>query len=136
MKKILFEKPYARISFETEKNYLWTEWDGFTNTEKTQEVMTALLAAIKETQASNMLGDHRKWQIVQQVDQDWITEVWFPQAIEAGFRKFAEVISESIFNQLAVSGGLKKVSEKTDLFRHRHFSKVEEAESWLCDGEA
>jgi hypothetical protein len=61
------------------------------HTSESQDVLDAIIRALRAHHGSRWLLDGRKMKVIKQADQDWITRNWLPRAAAAGLRVAAIV---------------------------------------------
>ena len=119
----------ALVRWDQKYNVVLTEWQGWANPAEFAAVLEAGLRAIKEHQSSRGLVDCLRQRVVQQSDQDWVNQSWFPRALAAGLTRLALVIPKSGLTMMNIRDVLGKVSDtKLDT---AYFSTVDEALRWL-----
>jgi hypothetical protein len=89
------------------------------------------LVAIRERHAVGYLSDTRKVKVIVHTDQTWANEVWIPQLVGAGVKRFALVTAASGLGKVTVEEVIKLVDNRGVLMRG--FNSVDEARTWLAE---
>jgi SpoIIAA-like len=127
---VFFNRPgVAVMTWDLASRAVCIEWEGWATPTEFAALLEAGLTGVVEHHASRWLGDCRYMKAIQQSDQDWIVQSWFPRLLQAGVRRMAAVIPKS---------GLAKMNLEDILIRvpgtHldvAYFATVEEARRWL-----
>ncbi len=82
-----------------------------------------------EKNVYKMIADNSKVPVVMRENQSWLTDDWFPRAINAGFRYSAVIVPNNKFVEYTI----KKIEHNinNNLFTVQYFTNVEEARAWL-----
>jgi hypothetical protein len=106
------------------------EWQGWANPTEFAAANDAIITALKQHLSTRALGDCRDMKVIQQSDQEWINQNWFPRVIAAGLTRMAIVISKSGLVQMIVEDLISRVpGTKLDV---GYFDTLREAGAWLC----
>lgn len=120
----------ALVTWDRTSKAVITEWQGWANPSEFAAVLEAGLRAIKEHRSSRGLVDCLRQRVVQQSDQDWVNQNWFPRALAAGLTRLALVLPKSELAMMNIKDVLSKVSDTT--LEIAYFSTVDEAIGWLA----
>lgn len=77
-------------------------WSQHYTDEKYKEILWAALDVVKKHQVSRWMADTTDFGIVTPEGQQWVNEVWFPEANASTLRKMAVVIPASVLAELAL----------------------------------
>jgi len=128
--EVFFNRPgVATVKWDQTIQAVSTEWQGGADRADVLAVFDAILRALKKHHASRGLIDTLRQKALSQKDQDWVLQVWFPQALAAGLRRWAIVMPESTLAMLSaedVSSGVRGTMLDGALF-----PSVAEARKWL-----
>lgn len=130
MMKLYYDTDAMRISYDEELQLGVGEWKGFVSSNDIKEVALRSLEFVNEHGITRWLADRRKKKAIRQQDQQWTVEVFIPKLLESPLRRMATIVSEDIFNQMAIeqmltrSGGLGGIVL-------RDFDREEGAMEWL-----
>jgi hypothetical protein len=72
------DDPWVHISFDRERRFLRSEWKGFATSVEYRAGITKVLDAVRRSQATSLLADTRKLELVSTEDQRWIRDTWVP----------------------------------------------------------
>lgn len=104
-------------------------WQGWANPVEFAAITEAGLRALTEHHASRWVADCRNMKAVQQSDQDWLNDDWFPRALAAGLRRMAIVLPQRGLVEMNLKDILNRVPvNKLDV---GFFATVEEATRWI-----
>lgn len=78
-----------------------------------------------------MIADNTDSKVVSPENQEWLGNIWFPEAYQHGYRTSVVVVSKDIFNEMSVK---KIVNEMDDgRFKVQFFSTLDDAKAWLVE---
>ncbi len=126
-----FNTEYLYLGFDRERQLGHAIWNGFLNSEEFRAACEACLNLLATHQPVNWLADNRKMKAIRQHDQDWFVQEIIPQLAQSTIRKMATLVSEDIFNQMAVES-LEAKANDVVLFDNHHFKSEAEALQWLA----
>ncbi|HSI91141.1 MAG TPA: STAS/SEC14 domain-containing protein [Adhaeribacter sp.] len=127
---VYFEQPYAKIEIEQERNLLVLTWHGFANSEEFREVRSKAIELSRTHQVEKWLSNMKEMKAIRQADQDWSVNDWLPLFQSLHLKKWAIVIADDMFNQMAMSSMMSKIRPKLD-FPVEYFQDLTSARSWL-----
>ena len=105
------------------------EWQSWANTKEFMAALDAGHRALLERRSSRWLADCRGMKAIQQADQDWLDQVWFPRMLAAGLKRMAVVMPRSVLASVNVRQILDRVPDTS--LSTAYFATVEEAVPWL-----
>lgn len=83
MSTLLFEDAHLSIFYyedkNEDKNYLYTRWNGFIESEKFRSLAEEIIKAVEKTKTERLLSDNTNWKIISPNDQGWAANQWFFQ---------------------------------------------------------
>jgi hypothetical protein len=126
-----FENETTRIYYDDTIPGLVQVWNGFATGAPLREAHEALLHLQQQFGTAKSLSDLRAMRVIPRTDQQWIQEVFFPQALAAGYRAVAIITSEDTFNQTSVKNILLHVGQN-DTFQAEYFQQEVLARAWLA----
>ena len=123
-----FGRIYLTISHDKTKSCIRNQWQGILAVENVIQGASEVLEVMRETGCRYILNDNRfvigSWNQA----NDWIAEIWMPQAIEMGLRRFAHVVPAGMFGISSAEEMQKRVNDR---FEMRLFKSNDEAKAWL-----
>lgn len=125
------ESAYLDIEYDPELDAVRMHWKQFVSGEPFRDGLDRGLELVREKGASNWYADLRELGAVDQEDQEWSNNEWFPRAIEAGLTNMAIVRPESVVAEMSVDRIMQEV-EGTDLVTY-NVDDPDEAREWLAD---
>jgi hypothetical protein len=130
MMLIHFQNDVVTVSYDLEKQLGMATWNGFLTTTQFREAVHISLDLMDEHKLLRWLGDNRKLRAIRQADQDWFVEYVFPRLVAGTVRRNASVVSEDLFNRMAVEQIIKRADNLGDMVL-KDFESVEAAMAWL-----
>jgi len=130
VKEIVFDKEFLAIYHETENKLLHLKWKGFASSEDFRDGLIFALEAVKDFQIEHWLGNLKQMESIHPADEEWASQVWFPQIAETSLRKMAIVTSLDYFNNTSVKRIINTIVPKLN-FETRYFVDVIIAKDWL-----
>jgi len=123
---------FITVNHIEDKQMVYANWigDGLTVDEVKSGALLCL-EKIKEYNVSLLLNDNRELQGAWDGANDWISNEWMPQAIQAGLMKFAHIVSPDLYAHLSAEFMEDNTKEQENVFQFMLFEKQEEAEKWL-----
>jgi hypothetical protein len=117
------------ISWDAASQYILLVVKGYLPSEKIQAKLHEVLALIKQQKANKMLIDITQGSPYSKSLENWIEQVWEPEAIATGLKTQAFVLPKNAFTKSILDSSMKK-TQNTALQRG-FFDSVEGAEEWL-----
>lgn len=125
-----FQNHVVTISYDEELSLGIATWNGFLSSSEFREVVEICLNLMDEKKLLRWLGDNRKLRAIRQADQDWFVEYVIPRLAANTLRRNAAVVSEDLFNKMAVEQILKRADSLGDMVL-KDFDDKEAAMAWL-----
>ena len=127
---VFFNRPgVAVLRWESTCRAVCIEWQGWADPSEFAAALEAALGALIEHRGSRLLADCRDMKAIQQSDQEWLDQSWFPRTLAAGLRRMAVVRPKSGLVMTNLEDILRRIpSAKLDV---ESFATVAEAEKWL-----
>lgn len=115
--------------FEKEK-LIFTQYHDFTSSDELKQILKAVLVVNFTREVEMVISDNRKMKVIRPSDQEYITNIWFPEFLKnKNIKKFAVIESEDIFNKISVEDILKKAGQLP--FDMHFFNSLEKSCNWL-----
>lgn len=130
---IYFDAPHATVSWDNATKCVHVEWKGFVHGEMVTTVLNNALDLFRTKETDRWLADTRKLKVFSDEDSRWVNEDWFPRAIQAGVRRMALLVPESVLAQMALKRLMQKVKDVE--LETAYFDSVEKAKAWLMHGD-
>lgn len=130
MEEVYYNSDYLCLYYDKSRHTIRAVWNGFLSGETLQNAVQQCLRLIEEEQPLNWLADNRKMKAIRQKDQEWLESVLIPKLMASRLRKMATLISEDIFNQMAVEN-LHNRANNLVKFDHQYFKDEKAATQWL-----
>lgn len=130
MELICFKNNQLTLFFQPDRRMVRALWNGFLSGEEFRASALACSQVLKERAPLYWLADNRKMRALRKKDQDWFEKEIFPHLAASSLEKMATLISEDIFNQMAVET-LHTLGTPVMRFEARFFHNEEQALQWL-----
>lgn len=130
MVKTYFQNHVVTVTYDAEMQLGMATWDGFLSSSEFREAIEICLNLMDEHKLVRWLGDNRKLRAIRQADQDWFVEYVFPRLADSTLRRNASIVSEDLFNKMAVEQIVKRANNLGDMVL-KDFDNLEEAMAWL-----
>jgi hypothetical protein len=131
METVYFENDHLTLSYDPASKLGRAVWNGFLSGETFRSNIGVSLQLIEGKNPVFWLADNRKMKAIRQQDQAWLEREVLPRLGSSSIRKMATLVSEDIFNQMAVETLFMRANH---IFRfdHQFFYQEEEARAWLA----
>jgi maltoporin len=121
----------VEIQYLPAQKLLRANWKGsYLSLEEVQKGALAALDYLKRYEAPFLFNDNRELEGAWDEANDWVAQVWMPQAIAAGMKKFAHILAKDLYAQLSAEF-MEENSRKVGDFQMRLFGDEPEALRWL-----
>ena len=127
---VFFKRPGVAVMWwEPTTRAVWIEWQGWADPAEFAAALEAGLGSLTEHRASRWLADCREMKAIQESDQEWLDQSWFPRMIAAGLRRMAMVVPKSGLAMTNLQDIMSRVPDnRIDV---AFFATVAEAEQWI-----
>jgi hypothetical protein len=127
--KTLYTGRYCKIYHNEELDIIQTEWKEGIEGDEFRSILNKIIEALKETKTSIILADARRMSMIWKEDRQWIINTWYPNAVKAGFRCQALIVTEDSYNELS----LKEIVEHYDdqIIETAYFTSFTDAFVWV-----
>ena len=119
----------AVVRWDAQSEAAHIEWQGWARPAEFKAANNGLVDAIKDHRGSRLLGDSRQIKVIQQSDQDWVNEDWFPRILAAGLTRMAMVLPNSSLAKMNIDDMVSRVADRLDV---AYFATLDEARDWLA----
>jgi hypothetical protein len=126
---IYFKEPYVTITWDEAIECVIVEWHGFVKSDLLKVGSEKSLELLKEQKATKYVANMQDLAIFSKEDEEWISQNWFPRAIEAGLRSFASLMPNSALMRMAGKSIKQQISVMECTIAH--FSNETDAKDWL-----
>jgi hypothetical protein len=124
-----YQKPHLTVRYDEEMDAVMMEWDGFVQGDPFREGLEAGLELVQERQAGKWFADLRALGTIDQADQEWSNEEWFPRAMETSLSRMAIIKPESTIANMSVENIMQEVGDGA--MTTKYFDNRAEAKAWL-----
>lgn len=129
---VVFDKPYITIEVFEEEGLVYTEWHGFANSEEYRAVLNHYTEIANTYNISKWIGNAKNAKAIRPIDQEWTLREWIVDFAKTKVRRMAVIVSDDVFNRMAVDNLLTKSSGIVK-FDTKYFKSVDEAKRWVSE---
>jgi hypothetical protein len=129
---IISDMPFLTIHWDRAAEVVTLEWREFVKGAAYRDSLDKALETAIENEGHRWLADTRNMQVVDQADQRWINEDWYPRAVAGGITRMALVMPESTLAKMAMDN-MANMTEHTGM-ETNYFDSVYDARAWLLQG--
>jgi hypothetical protein len=126
---LLYNKTYCKIYLHREIQVVHLDWKGQASRDQFVDACNFSLQILIETGAKKMVADNSKVTFVSPENQRWLTENWFPRALEEGFQYSAVISASNDEVRSALQLIVNQLNTKHIIVRY--FADVAYAKTWL-----
>jgi hypothetical protein len=125
-----FQNDVVKVSYDLDKQLGMATWSGFLTSSQFKEAVGICLDLMDEHKLLRWLGDNRKLRAIRKADQDWFVEYVIPRLAAGTIRRNASVVSEDLFNRMAMEQIIKRSDNLGDMIL-KEFDEIDAAKAWL-----
>ncbi|GEO04271.1 hypothetical protein AAE02nite_19350 [Adhaeribacter aerolatus] len=130
MEEVYFKEDYLTLYYNRQNKTARAVWNGFLSGETLRHAIEQCNQLLDEEKPTNWLADNRKMKAIRQKDQVWIQANMIPKIVASSLRKMATLVSEDIFNRMAIENLFVKANDLIK-FDHQYFKNEKAATQWL-----
>ncbi len=127
-----FENDDVTITYDDELQLGRANGYGFLSGDRFRKVVMESLRVIDLYQPIRWIGDNRKLRAIRTADQEWFATEVFPRLAESTIRRNATIVSEDVFNKMAVEQLIKRADNLGDMVI-MEFDSETEAIAWVTE---
>jgi PAS domain S-box-containing protein len=99
---------HIHITYVEAGAYLYVDWIGFQNIETVKKGCMEIYKALQEYKVTKVVNDNTNVLGSWSDAAEWVGEVWFPAAEEAGLKHFAWIYAPAAFSKLSANKSVEK----------------------------
>lgn len=130
METVYFENNFVTLYYDPSRRLGRAVWNGFLSGEAFRSNCIISLRLVEDKNPLIWLADNRKMKAIRRNDQDWFQKEILPRLGSSSIRKMAALVSEDLFNQMAVETLLTR-GDHFIRFDHQFFKDEQQALHWL-----
>ena len=130
MSEVHSDDPWLSVTWDGEHRCVHAEWKAFANSSELRLGGKKILEAIRSHNATSLVSDNRRLEVMKGDDQSWYSDVWTPMAVEAGLRRIAVVLAPQGMGRFASEEILSRIGNRD--FATRTFESVPDALEWIA----
>lgn len=127
----VYRTSFLNLNQDPTGTTLETEWLGFVNSEQLRSSLTEALRLARQLGIKGWIANNILLRTIRPADQDWISQVWFPEFAKLGVQRMAVVISQDGLNRMGINNILQCATEHLP-FDTQHFADAQEARRWAA----
>ncbi|WP_192821680.1 STAS/SEC14 domain-containing protein [Rufibacter sp. LB8] len=120
---------YLQLETDWRHLLLVMHWQGFVPSEAYRAGMLEAIQVADQEHLNTWVMDMKGMKVIRQADQDWTLTSWFAQFQLVRVKRLAFVVSDDIFNQMAVSSMVATMRPKMQA-EVEYFQSLESALRW------
>jgi hypothetical protein len=126
------DEPYLSIRWRSVPQILYAQWKGFATSAEFRAALLKGVQAIREQQVVGYVSDARKAKVFVAEDLPWVTDVWLPQAVKAGWKRMAMMTADTGLGKAIIEDVAKEIDNHG--LSMRKFDTVAAATDWVQRG--
>lgn len=130
MEKVYYQDSYLELYYNRQNQTARAVWHGFLSGETLRQAIKQCTQLLETEKPLNWLADNRQMKAIRRKDQEWIQAYLIPKIVASSLRKMATLVSEDIFNRMAVEELYARASSQIT-FDHQYFKNEIAATQWL-----
>ncbi len=126
----VFSSELISIEYDAAINMIVMNWKPvYIKTNLYREALEIGLDIVNEKGADKWLANLKDMKLISRADENWTNDIWFPKALKSKIKWMATIMSEDVFNKVAV----KKIMSQDQLssLMVDQFICKEDAIDWL-----
>ncbi|MCC5921410.1 MAG: hypothetical protein LAT68_05380 [Cyclobacteriaceae bacterium] len=127
---------YIEISYDSAHQLLFSAWQANPTTFEFKEAMNAHIEAFEKYGTGILVSDTSDLGATAPEDQEWVNAEWMPNAIKAGYKKAAFIVSPDIFTKMSVDDIVSASRELFPEVELQYFPSVAEGMEWAKKNKA
>ena len=127
---VYFQNHAITLTYDEEHQLGMAKCVGFLSSEEFREATIMSVRMMEKFKPLRWLADNRRMRAIRQADQEWFAAYTLPRLQAGSIRRSATVVSEDIFNKMAVEQFLKRADHLGDIVM-KEFDNIEEALAWV-----
>jgi hypothetical protein len=122
--------PYLYIAWDGEHRCIYLEFKGFATSAEFRSGTMMVIDAIRERNATSLITDNRKLEVVTNEDQLWLRDTLVPQAAALGMKRIALVVAHQGLGRYASQEIVNRLP--SGMFVTRTFDSLDDAKKWIA----
>ena len=124
---------FFTLEFDPINNWYFANWIGYASPENVKEGALKYLELMKEKPSAFLLNNNQELVGPWEKANDWLENVWIPQARELGLKYMAHILAPNIAAALSSQDLHRRVDGQ---FEMRIFGEMEKGKAWLRQNQA
>ncbi|WP_157593161.1 hypothetical protein [Rufibacter tibetensis] len=122
-------EPYLHLETDRLHHSLVLHWNGFVPSEVYRDGLMEAIQDSRKEGIQSWVMNMKHMKVIRQADQEWTLSTWFPQFQLLGVKRLAFVVSDDIFNQMAVSSMIATIRPRFHA-ELEYFQELDSAVRW------
>lgn len=127
---VYYDQPYVTIEIEPDKDLLVITWLGFAGSQEYRETRTRAIELSQEHGVKRWLSNMKNMKAIRQAEQEWTIDEWLPMFLKLKLERWAILVSDDMFNQMAVSSMMSKIRPYLN-YPVEYFHDLNSARKWV-----
>jgi hypothetical protein len=128
----LRKDPHVTVQADIAEGSISLAWNGFVPSGAYRRILDDALINVCLHKLRSWASDFRYMNAILRQDERWTAEHWFPRVAAAGLQRMAIVMSDDLFNRMAMERVMAEVTPQLP-FAVAYFDDPEQARAWLQD---
>ena len=124
---------FLTLEFDPINNWYFANWIGYASPENVKEGALKYLELMKEKPSAFLLNNNQELVGPWDKANDWLENIWIPQARELGLKYMAHILAPNIAAALSSQDLHRRVDGH---FEMRIFGEMEKGKAWLRQNQA
>ena len=118
------------LTIDQSSNSILAVFDNYIKEEDFKKFATDILNKVRTSGKKKLLYDTRGLKVMSQPIQEWINEIWFPEANSLGVSHMAFIVPENIFGKISMEQ-TNSNKEKIGNINIQYFGGMSPAQEWI-----
>jgi len=125
-----YQNQVVTLTYDPEWELGTAVMQGFLSSQEFRDAITRCASLMEEYKPLRWLADNRKMKVIRQADQEWFMDYALPRLQASTIRRNATVVSEDIFNKMAVERIVRRANNLDGMVL-KDFHDLLPALAWL-----
>jgi hypothetical protein len=118
------------LAWDGELDCVYVEFKGFATSVEFRSGTMMIIDAIRERNATSLISDNRRLEVVTNEDQLWLRDTLVPQAAASGLKRAALVVAHQGLGKYASQEVVNRLP--SGRFVTRTFDSLDDAKTWIA----
>lgn len=118
------------LTIDQGTNSILAVFDNYIKEDEFKQFANSILNKVRTSGKKKLLYDTRGLKVMSQGIQEWINEVWFPEANRLGVSHMAFIVPENVFGKISMEQ-TNSNREKVGSIAIQYFGGISTAQDWI-----